>query len=31
LFIRQYERMTKYLIIAVLVGVVGIVILSLGT
>jgi drug/metabolite transporter (DMT)-like permease len=29
-FIRQYERMTKYLVIAVLVGVVGIVILSLG-
>jgi len=31
LFIRQYERMTIYLVIAVLVGVAGIVILSLGT
>lgn len=31
LFIRQYERMTRYLVIAVLVGVLGIVVLSLGT
>jgi drug/metabolite transporter (DMT)-like permease len=31
LFIRRYERMTKYLFLAVLVGVLGIVILGLGS
>jgi drug/metabolite transporter (DMT)-like permease len=31
LFIRQYERMTRYLVVAIFVGVLGIVVLSLGS